>query len=106
MRNAIEVECVDCHGSIRGRPALRTSGPAAPSGGNDLSTRRTPFGTPLFRREGNRLVQHSMVDPDRSWEVVQVVDTITPGNRHYSALSRLAKTLRRAWATWGDVPPS
>ena len=35
-----------------------------------------------------------MVDPERSWEVVQVLDTITPGRPHYSELSRLAKTLR------------
>ncbi len=104
-RNAIEVECVDCHGTVRGRATLHTSGPAAPPGGTDLSTKVTPFGTPLFERRGDRLVQHSMVERDRSWEVVQVLDSITPGNPHYSELSRLAKTLRRDGRTWGDVPP-
>ena len=106
LRNAIEIECVDCHGSVRGPATLITSGPAAPPGGTDLSTRRTPFGTPVFRRESDRLVQRSMVDPNLSWEVVQVIDTITPGSRHYSARSRLAKTLRRDGTTWGDAPPS
>ncbi len=106
VRNAIEIDCVDCHGTIRGRPTLRTSGPAAPSGGTDLSPKRTPFGTRVFRWEGERLIQQSMVDPDTSWEVVQVLDTVTPGSRHYSELSRLAKTLRRDGRTWGDVPPS
>src|SRR5205814_5578774 len=106
LRNAIEIECVDCHGSVRGLATLITSGPAAPPGGTDLSTRRTPFGTPVFRRESDRLVQRSMVDPNLSWEVVQVIDTITPGSRHYSARSRLAKTLRRDGTTWGDAPRS
>jgi hypothetical protein len=105
VRNAIEIECADCHGTIRGRATLRTSGPAAPPGGTDLAVKRTPFGPPVFRREGNRLVQRSMVDPALAWEVVQVVDTITPGSPHYSEQARLAKTLRRDGATWGDVPP-
>ncbi len=104
VRNAVEIECVDCHGSIHARATLRTSGPAAPSGGTDLSVKRTPFGTSVFRDEGGRLVQRSVVDPSLSWEVVQVVDTVTPGNPHYSERSRLAKTLRRDGTTWGDVP--
>src|SRR5207247_11284498 len=83
-----------------------TPGPAAPPAGTDLSTRRTPFGTTVFRRESDRLVQRSMVDPNLSWEVVQVIDTIRPGSRHYSARSRLAKTLRRDGTTWGDAPAS
>ena len=32
-RNAIEVDCVDCHGTIQQRATLRTSGIAAPAGG-------------------------------------------------------------------------
>ena len=105
-RNAVEVECVDCHGTVRGRATLRTSGPAAPPGGTDLTLMRTPSGRPVFERGGDRIVQHSMVEPERSWEVVQVLDTITPGNSHYSELSRLAKTIRRDGRTWGDVPAS
>ena len=35
-----------------------------------------------------------MVEKDLSWEVVQVKDTITPGNPHYNAKSHLAKTVR------------
>src|SRR3989441_6687065 len=38
-----------------------------------------------------------------SWEVVQVMDTITPGNAHYSEKSHRAKTLLRDNQTWGDV---
>jgi hypothetical protein len=35
---------------------------------------------------------------------VQTVDSITPGNPHYSEKSRLAKTMRRDGASWGDIP--
>ena len=43
-----------------------------------------------------------MIDRDRApWEVVQVMDTITPGNPHYSEASRLAKTLLKDGSTWG-----
>ena len=35
---------------------------------------------------------------------MQVIDTITPGNEHYSEKSRLAKTIQQDGVTWGDVP--
>jgi hypothetical protein len=35
------------------------------------------------------------------WEVVQTVDTITPGNEHYNERSRYAKTIRQGGA-WGS----
>ena len=42
-----------------------------------------------------------MIDRDRApWEVVQVIDTITPGNSHYSEASRLAKTILKDGTTW------
>ena len=45
-----------------------------------------------------------MVEPDKEWEVVQVLDTITPANTHYSEKSRWAKTIRTDGKSWGDVP--
>ena len=45
-----------------------------------------------------------MVEPDKEWEVVQVLDTITPGNAHYNEKSRWAKTIRTDGKSWGDVP--
>ena len=46
-----------------------------------------------------------MVDQTRApWEVVQVIDTITPGNPHYSEKSGVAKTLLKDSQTWGGVP--
>ena len=101
-RNAVEIDCVDCHGTIRSKANLRTSAAAAPAGGHDLSILRTPFGTRRFYWRDGRLYQRSMVDPDRApWEVVQVIDTITPGNPHYSEASRLAKTILKDGTNWG-----
>jgi hypothetical protein len=103
-RNAVEIDCIDCHGTIAAKATLRTSAAAAPKGGNDLSILRTPFGQRRFYRQNGKLYQRSVIDRDRApWEVVQVVDTITPGNPHYSEASRLAKTMLKDGKTWGSV---
>jgi hypothetical protein len=107
---AIEIGCVDCHGTVGRYATLRTSGPAAPAaapgvaGGSDLSLGITPSGRRRFVWRGGRLYQRSMLDGGREWEVVQVKDSITPGDPHYSERSRLAKTMQRDGATWGFVP--
>jgi hypothetical protein len=104
-RNAVEVDCVDCHGAISHKATLRTSAAAAPAGGTDISLLRTPWGRRRFYWQEGKLYQRSMVDKDREpWEVVQVVDTITPGNPHYNEKSRLAKTIQKDGTTWGAVP--
>jgi hypothetical protein len=104
-RNAVEIDCVDCHGTIAKKSTLRSSAAAAPASGTDLSLLRTPFGQRRFYWQSGRLYQRSMIDRDRPpWEVVQVIDTITPGNPHYSEASRLAKTLLKDGTTWGATP--
>src|SRR5438034_8049705 len=103
-RNAVEIDCTDCHGTIRNRATLVTSGPAAPSGGSPLERLRTPFGERRFQWRDDRLYQKSMLDASKEWEVVQVLDTITPGAPHYSEQSRLAKTIQRDGKTWGSAP--
>ncbi|HEX4643194.1 MAG TPA: hypothetical protein VH161_06990, partial [Candidatus Acidoferrales bacterium] len=102
-RAAIEIDCVDCHGTISQPATLVTSGPAA-SGGTHLDALRTPWRERQFEWRGGKLIQRSMMDPHLEWEVVQTLDSITPGNAHYSEKSRLAKTLRTDGLTWGDVP--
>jgi hypothetical protein len=102
--NALEIGCEDCHGTARAYASLKTSGPAAPKGGTDLSLGATPSGRRRFVWRDSRLYQRSMLDPEREWEVVQVKDSVTPGNAHYNELSRLAKTLQRNGATWGYMP--
>ncbi len=107
VRNAIEIECIDCHGTASKRPTLRTSGPASPDGGLNLSALRTPSGKKRFEKRGNVLIQNSMTDPKLAWEVVQTVDTLDPASRHYNEKSRLAKTVRfdaGGRMTWGDLP--
>jgi hypothetical protein len=102
-RNAIEVDCVDCHGTIQQRATLRTSGIAAPAGGTALDGLRTPWGERRFYREGDRLFQRSMLEKQQQWEVVQVIDSITPGDPHYNEKSRLAKTIQKDGTTWGSA---
>jgi hypothetical protein len=106
-RNAVEIDCVDCHGTIAKKSTLRSSAAAALASGTDLSILRTPFGQRRFYWLNGKLYQRSMVDKDREpWEVVQVVDTITPGNSHYSEASRLAKTILKDGQTWGAANPN
>ncbi len=102
-RNAIEIDCIDCHGTIRNRSSLVTSGPAS-GGGRSLRAYSTPAGRRRFVEMGGRIIQRSMVDPNLEWEVVQVIDTIDPASPFYNERSRLAKTIRRDGSTWGDVP--
>lgn len=117
-RSAIEITCVDCHGSYAAKATLRTSGPAAPSAvgaapaGRDLSRTRVPGGERRFEWREGRLFQRSSLDPKLEWEVVQTLDTINPASawavaHPESALeSRRAKTVKKGsrGRTWGDLP--
>ena len=111
VRAAIEITCEDCHGSATQRADLVTSGPAAPPGGHNLATLRTPFGKPRFEqrfeRGRERIYQNSVVEPDLSWEVVQTADTIDPASDHYNVRSHMAKTVGfgpDGKLTWGGKP--
>jgi hypothetical protein len=113
VRAAVEIQCVDCHGTPAQRATLVTSGPAsdtsaAESGksGRDLATLRTPFRQRRFERRGNQIMQRSMVERDLTWEITQVVDTIDPRSPHYNERGCLAKTVRFDGneMVWGDVP--
>src|ERR1051325_3230892 len=99
-RAATTVECVDCHGTVKARPTLLTSGNG---GGYDLSAGVTTWG-PTFPWDGKKLFQQSSLDPDMVWEIPQTIDTIDPKSAHYNAKSAYAKTLRRDGEAWGDVP--
>jgi hypothetical protein len=116
VRAAIEITCVDCHGDatqsvpqriLAGR-GMKTSGPAAPARGTNLLAMRTPFGKPRFEVRGTRLYQNSMVDRDKTWEVVQTAATIDPNDKeHYNVLSHMAKTVglnRNMQLEWGGDP--
>ncbi len=111
VRAAVEIQCIDCHGTITRPASLRTTGPAAytssPEGGRNLEALRTPWGRRRFERRGEKLIQWSMVEKDLCWEVPMTRDTITPGHPRYNARSHLAKTVRFAAdgkMEWGDLP--
>jgi hypothetical protein len=105
---AIEITCIDCHGGVKQRATLRTSGLAAPEGGRDLTQLYSPWGQRRFvwrERDGRPvLLQRSTVTKDLEWEVVQVMDSIDPQSKHYNEKSRLAKTMQKDGKTWGSAP--
>jgi hypothetical protein len=95
-RAAVEIDCVDCHGTIRSKAILLTSGPAAPAGGRRLDWLRTPSGLRRFEwRDDGTLIQRSMSEPNLQWEIVQTLDSITPGNAHFNIKSFRAKLMSK-----------
>ncbi len=108
VRAAIEIQCIDCHGTISKYASLQTSGPAhAEPGGRDLTVLRTPFGARRFEKQGNKIFQNSMVDEGLKWEIAQTKDVIDPTHQRYNEKARLAKTVRfnkENKMEWGDIP--
>jgi len=110
-RAAVEIDCVDCHGTIRQKATLVTSGPAAPDAprageprGRHLEALRTPYGLRRFEWRGDKLFQRSMTDAKVEWEIVQTKDTITPGNSHFSMKSLRAKLMNKDGAVLEQLP--
>jgi len=117
VRAAIEIRCVDCHGTTtesvldkiagslkKGRHEMLTTGPAAPLEGTNLLSKGTPFGKPRFEVVNGELIQHSMVEEGLRWVVVQTAATMDPASRHYNVKSHMAKTVRfgdGGAITWG-----
>lgn len=127
VRAAIEIQCVDCHGTadesiaerIERTGRMPTSGPAAPSGGTNLLALRTPHSPRQSRFELQtdgmqangqpryKLIQRSMVEPGREWIVKQTANTIRPDHPDYNAKSHAAKTVRwdeMGQLLWGGQP--
>ncbi|MBT8115888.1 MAG: hypothetical protein KJP04_10915, partial [Arenicella sp.] len=104
VANAVEIDCVDCHGTADKYPNLITSGPAAPPEGNKLATIRNPDGKLRFEWLDNKLIQRSLVNPGMEWEVSLVKDSINPQHPGYNAKSARAKTVSSDTQsqTWGS----
>jgi hypothetical protein len=102
--DAVEIQCQDCHGTVRERATLRTSGPAAPAGGHDLLAGVTPFGERRFEWVDGTLIQRSMLEPDKQWTVSQVLDSIDPDSPTYNPRAALAKTIWKDGTSWGGLP--
>lgn len=110
-RAAVEIDCIDCHGTIRRKATLATSGPAAREAVTPGSERvghldelRTPWGLRRFEWRGDRLIQRSMSVEDKEWEIVQTVDTVTPGNPHFSERSLRAKLMTKGGTVAAQAP--
>ena len=104
-RAAVEIDCIDCHGTIRSKATLITSGPAAPQGGRHLDALRTPWGLRRFEwREDGALIQRSMSEENKEWEIVQTADSVTPGNPHFSMKSFRAKLMTRDGSVAPQMP--
>ena len=104
-RAAVEIDCIDCHGTIRNKAALITSGPAAPEGGRRLDALRTPWGLRRFAwRADGALIQRSMSEENKEWEVVQTADSVTPGNVHFSMKSFRAKLMTKDGTIASQMP--
>jgi hypothetical protein len=110
-RAAVEIDCVDCHGTIRQRATLTTSGPAAPDPlrpgelrGHRLQLLRTPWGLRRFEWQADKLIQRSMTSANTQWEIVQTKDSITPGNPHYNELSYRAKLMNKDGVALASIP--
>ncbi len=104
---AVEIMCKDCHGTAQQYPTLRTSGPAAPPEGTDLSLLRNPDGRRRFEWIGGKLMQRAMLDPKLEWEVSLVKDTVDPKHREYNAKAARAKLMSKNTKDfdWGpDIP--
>jgi len=110
-RAAVEIDCVDCHGTINKKATLTTSGPAAPDPalptwprGHRLEALRTPWGLRRFENRDGKIFQRSMTDPAKEWEIVQTVDTITPGSVHFNPKSLRAKLMGKDGSVLSQAP--
>ena len=104
-RAAVEIDCIDCHGTIRHKATLVTSGPAVPEGGRHLDALRTPWGLRRFEwRNDGALIQRSMSEQNKEWEIVQTLDSITPGNVHFSMKSFRAKLMTKDGTVATQMP--
>jgi hypothetical protein len=110
-RAAVEIDCIDCHGTIRQKAKLTTSGLAAADPlrpgdprGRRLDALRTPWGLRRFEWRDDKLFQRAMTDEKTEWEVVQTKDTVTPGDSHFSLKSFRAKLMGKDGAALAHTP--
>src|SRR2546427_1093354 len=103
-RAAVEIDCIDCHGTARKKATLITSGPAAPEGGRHLDALRTPWGVRRFESRDGKIFQRSMSEENKEWEIVQTMDSITTGNVHFSEKSLRAKMMNKDGVVATQMP--
>ncbi|NQY87903.1 MAG: hypothetical protein HRT51_09175 [Colwellia sp.] len=95
VAGAVEIDCVDCHGTVTKYPSLKTSGPAAPLGGTDLSLIRNPDGQKRFQWKNDGLYQRSLLWPDLEWKLSLLKDVVNPANKEYNAKAARSKMMAK-----------
>jgi len=95
VAGAVEIDCVDCHGTVTEYPKLKTSGPAAPPGGTDLSLIRNPNGQKRFEWKEDGLYQRSLLWPGKEWKLSLLKDVIDPKHDEFNAKAARSKTMRK-----------
>ena len=103
VAHAVEIDCVDCHGTTNAYPTLRTSGPAALRTGTDLSLLRNPDGRPRFEWREGHLYQRSILNGDVTWRIKLVKDTVDASSPDFNPRAARAKLMSRNTGTqnWG-----
>ncbi len=95
VAGAVEIDCVDCHGTVSQYPNLKTSGPAAPPGGTDLSLIRNPDGQKRFQWKDDGLYQRSLLWPDLEWKLSLLKDVIDPSHKEYNPKAARSKMMAK-----------
>jgi hypothetical protein len=100
FHNAIEITCIDCHGTISERASLRSSGPPAVGKPLDFEELYTPNKERRFVRRGNKIIQRSMIHDTLTWEIPQLKDIVDPNSANFNAKARQAKMIMADGYEW------
>jgi hypothetical protein len=111
VRNAIEIDCKDCHGTIsqRADPTSKDARTTAAAGGNRmLDYRNLPSRKDRFFKRDGKLFQRAAVAVDdkgkpKEWELKQVADIVNPASPSYNEKAALAKTILNDGKSWGNA---
>ena len=106
VANAVEISCKDCHGTADAYPNLMTSNLAARPKGKNLGLLRNANGERRFEwfedPNGKRvLVQRSIVDPDLSWRVSLVKDSVDRSHPDFNVKAARAKLMSKSGTETG-----
>jgi len=100
FHNAIEIACIDCHGTVTQAASLKSSGPPAVDSPLDFEELYTPNKERRFVRRGNKIIQRSMLHDTLTWEIPQLVDIVDPESPNFNAKARTAKMIMADGYEW------